>query len=49
MLDVFGKENVLPFKCVLADVIYSGPEFIAAVDRLPDKTYFVKKNLLRKK
>ena len=42
MLAAVHKENVLPFKYVLADSIYGiSPEFIAAVDALPDKTYFV--------
>ena len=42
MLDAISQENVLPFKYVLADSIYGvSPEFIAAVEALPDKTYFV--------
>jgi SRSO17 transposase len=42
MLTAVSKENVLPFKYVLADSIYGvSPEFIAAVESLPDKTYFV--------
>lgn len=42
MLDAISKENVLPFSHVLADSIYGvSPEFIAAVERMPDKTYFV--------
>jgi SRSO17 transposase len=42
MLSAVSKEDVLPFKYVLADSIYGvSPEFIAAVESLPDKTYFV--------
>jgi SRSO17 transposase len=42
MLHVVHEENVLPFKYVLADSVYGvSPEFIAAVDALPDKTYLV--------
>jgi hypothetical protein len=42
MLDGVVKENVLPFKYVLADSLYGvSPEFIQAVEALPDKTYFV--------
>jgi len=42
MLSALSKENVLPFKYVLADSIYGmSPEFIAAVQALADKTYFV--------
>lgn len=42
MLNVVSKENVLPFKYVLADSVYGvSPEFIAAVEALPGKTYFV--------
>ena len=42
MLDAIVRENVLPFKYVLADCIYGiSPEFIEAVEELPDKTYFV--------
>jgi SRSO17 transposase len=42
MLNAVSKENVLPFKYVLADSVYGiSPEFIAAVKALPDKTYFV--------
>jgi SRSO17 transposase len=42
MLTDLGKENILPFKYVLADSIYGeSPEFIAAVESMPDKTYFV--------
>ena len=37
-----GKENLLPFKYVLADALYGvSPTFIAAVEALPDKTHFV--------
>ncbi len=42
MLNAISKENLLPFKYVLADSIYGiSPEFIAAVEALPSKTYFV--------
>jgi SRSO17 transposase len=42
MLTDLNKENILPFKYVLADSIYGeSPEFIAAVEPLPDKTYLV--------
>lgn len=42
MLQALNKEDVLPFKYVLADSIYGiSPEFIQAVENLPDKTYFV--------
>ena len=42
MLDTVVKENVLPFKYVLSDCLYGiSPEFIKAVEALPDKTYFV--------
>jgi len=42
MLRELTQENVLPFKYVLADSIYGvSPEFIAAVEALPDKSYFV--------
>ena len=42
MLNAVSKENTLPFKYVLADSIYGiSPEFIAAVESLPDVTYFV--------
>lgn len=42
MLTVLTKEDILPFNYVLADSIYgAGPEFIAAVEALPGKTYFV--------
>jgi len=42
MLNVVVEENILPFKYVLADSLYGiSPEFIGAVERLPDKTYFV--------
>jgi SRSO17 transposase len=42
MLNAINKEDVLPFKYVLADTIYgASPEFICAVEALPDKTYFV--------
>jgi SRSO17 transposase len=42
MLDAIGKEDVLPFKYILADSIYGiSPEFISVVESLHDKTYFV--------
>ena len=42
MLHAVVNENVLPFKYVLADSVYGlSPEFIEAVEALPDKTYFV--------
>ncbi len=42
MLDAVVKESVLPFKYVLSDCLYGiSPEFIEAVEALPDKTYFV--------
>jgi len=42
MLKVISSEKLLPFKYVLADSIYGiSPEFIEAVEALPDTTYFV--------
>ena len=42
MLKVIRSEKLLPFKYVLADSIYGiSPEFIEAVEALPDTTYFV--------
>jgi hypothetical protein len=42
MLTDLSKDNILPFKYVLADSLYgTRPEFIDAADSLPDKTYFV--------
>jgi SRSO17 transposase len=42
MLGAISTEKILPFKYVLADALYgTSPEFIAAVEALPDKTYFV--------
>jgi SRSO17 transposase len=42
MLGAISAEKLLPFKYVLADALYgTSPEFIAAVEALPDKTYFV--------
>jgi SRSO17 transposase len=42
MLSAINSEKLLPFKYVLADALYgTSPEFIAAVEALPDKTYFV--------
>jgi len=41
-LNAVVKENVLPFKYVLADCLYGvSPEFIEAVEALLDKTYLV--------
>jgi len=37
-----AKENILPFKYILGDSLYGeSPEFIAAAESMPDKTYFV--------
>jgi len=42
MLAALSNENILSFKYVLADSVYGeSPEFITAVESLPDKTYFV--------
>lgn len=42
MLDAIVEEDILPFKYVIADSIYGiSPEFIEAVEKLSDKTYFV--------
>jgi len=42
MLNAISKEDVLPFKYVLADSIYGvSPDFIGAAEALPGKTYFV--------
>ena len=42
MLNTIVEENVLPFKYILADSIYGiSPDFIEAMEALPDKTYFV--------
>jgi SRSO17 transposase len=42
MLGGLVKENVFPFKYVIADSLYGiSPEFIEAVEALPGKTYFV--------
>ena len=42
MLGAIVKQETLPFKYVLADSLYGvSPEFIEAVEALPDKTYFV--------
>ena len=42
MLGTISSEKILPFKYVLADALYgTSSEFIAAVEALPDKTYFV--------
>jgi len=41
MLGAIAKQGALPFKYVLADSLYGvSPEFIEAVEALPDKTYF---------
>ena len=42
MLNAINKEDILPFKYLLADSIYGvSPDFIGAVEALPGKTYFV--------
>jgi SRSO17 transposase len=42
MLDAIVAEKSLPFKYVLADTIYGeSPDFLKAVESLPDTTYFV--------
>ena len=42
MLGTISSEKVLPFKYVLADSVYgTSPDFISAVEALPDKTYLV--------
>ena len=42
MLEAIHSEKLLPFKYVIADSIYGiSPEFIEAVEALPDITYFV--------
>ena len=42
MLNALVKESLLPFKYVLADSVYGvSPDFISAVEALPDKTYLV--------
>jgi SRSO17 transposase len=42
MLNAIADEKVLPFKYILADTIYGeSPDFIKAVEALPDKIYFV--------
>ena len=42
MLKAIRSEKLLPFKYVIADSIYGiSPEFIEAVEALPDITYFV--------
>jgi SRSO17 transposase len=42
MLEEIRREKLLPFKYVLADSIYGmSPEFIGAVESLPDTTYLV--------
>lgn len=42
ILTDLAEENILPFKYVLADSIYGeSPEFIAAIESLPGKTYLV--------
>lgn len=42
MLGFLADEQSLPFKYVLADSVYGmSPEFIKAVEAMPDKSYFV--------
>jgi SRSO17 transposase len=42
MLGAIVQQEALPFKYVLTDSLYGvSPEFIEAVEALPDKTYFV--------
>jgi len=42
MLHAFTQENTIPYKYVLADSVYGvSPDFIRAVEALPEKTYFV--------
>ena len=42
MLTGISQRNALPFKYVLADSVYGvSPDFISAVESLPDKTYLV--------
>ena len=42
MLKAISSEKLLQFKYVLADSIYGiSPEFIEAVEALPNTTYFV--------
>jgi SRSO17 transposase len=42
MLNHLAKENILPFKYILADSVYgNSPEFIEAADKLVGTTYFV--------
>ena len=42
MLTALSEEDILPFKYVLADSLYgASPEFIAAVEAMPGKTYLV--------
>jgi SRSO17 transposase len=41
-LTEIANENILPFKYILGDSLYGeSPEFIAASESMPDKTYFV--------
>ena len=41
MMEAVCKENVLPFKYILAGSLYgNSPEFIASAEALPGKTYF---------
>ena len=42
MFEELVKDDVLPFKFVVADTIYgNSPNFIEAIETRPDKTYFV--------
>ena len=42
ILNGISRENILPFKYILADSVYgTSPEFIQAAEALPGKTYFV--------
>ncbi len=42
MFEELVKDNVLPFKFVVADAIYgNSPDFIEAIEACPGKTYFV--------
>ena len=41
MLNSLAQEKILPFRYVLADSVYSSPEFIGAVEALTGVTYFI--------
>ena len=42
MFEELVKDDVIPFKFVVADTIYgNSPDFIEAIETCPDKTYFV--------